>query len=136
MALTRKGLIIAAKESTYGTDATPVGADAIKVANINITPLQSDVVSRQIVRPFLGNPEQLLANQRVELTFDVELTGSGVAGTAPAYGILLQACGFAEAVSAATSVTYTPVECGVLIRNHLLLQRWHSPQADRCTRQL
>jgi hypothetical protein len=109
MALTRKGLIIAAKESTYGTDATPVGADAIKVANINITPLQSDVVSRQIVRPFLGNPEQLLANQRVELTFDVELTGSGVAGTAPAYGILLQACGFAEAVSAATSVTYTPV---------------------------
>ena len=109
MALTRKGLIIAAKESTYGTDATPAGTDAIKVANINITPLQSDVVSRQIVRPFLGNPEQLLANQRVELTFDVELTGSGVAGTAPAYGILLQACGFAEAVSAATSVTYTPV---------------------------
>lgn len=109
MALTRKGLIIAAKESTYGTDATPAGTDAIKVANINITPLQSDVVARQIIRPFLGNPEQLLANQRVELTFDVELTGSGAAGTAPAYGILLQACGFAEAVSAGTSVTYTPV---------------------------
>jgi hypothetical protein len=52
MALTRKGLIIAAKESTYGTDATPAGTDAIKVANINITPLQSDVVSRQIIRPF------------------------------------------------------------------------------------
>ena len=55
MALTRKGLIVAAKESTYGTDATPAGADAIKVANINITPLQSDVVSREIIRPFLGN---------------------------------------------------------------------------------
>jgi hypothetical protein len=109
MALTRKGLIIAAKESTYGTDATPVGADAIKVANINITPLQSDVVSRQIVRPFLGNPEQLLANQRVELTFDVELTGSGAAGTYPAYGILIEACGFNVATVAATSVTYTPL---------------------------
>ena len=109
MALTRKGLIIAAKESTYGTDATPVGADAIKVANINITPLQSDVVSRQIVRPFLGNPEQLLANQRVELTFDVELTGSGTAGTYPAYGILIEACGFNVATVAATSVTYTPL---------------------------
>ena len=109
MALTRKGLIIAAKESTYGTDANPVGADAIKVANINITPLQSDVVSRQIIRPFLGNPEQLLANQRVELTFDVELTGSGAAGTAPAYGILIEACGFDVATVAATSVTYTPL---------------------------
>jgi len=109
MALTRKGLIVAAKETTYGTDATPGGADAIKVANINITPLQSDVVSRQIIRPFLGNAEQLLANQRVELTFDVELTGSGAAGTAPAYGILLEACGFAAATSAGVSVTYTPL---------------------------
>jgi len=109
MALTRKGLIVAAKETTYGTDATPGGADAIKVANINITPLQSDVVSRQIIRPFLGNAEQLLANQRVELTFDVELTGSGAAGTAPAYGILLEACGFAVATSAGVSVTYTPL---------------------------
>jgi hypothetical protein len=109
MALTRKGLIIAAKESTYGTDATPAGTDAIKVANINITPLQSDVVARQIIRPFLGNPEQLLANQRVELTFDVELTGSGAAGTYPAYGILIEACGFNVATVAATSVTYTPL---------------------------
>ena len=109
MALTRKGLIIAAKETTYGTDATPAGTDAIKVANINITPLQSDVVSREIIRPFLGNPEQLLANQRVELSFDVELTGSGAAGTAPAFGILLQACGFLETVSAGVSVTYVPL---------------------------
>jgi hypothetical protein len=109
MALTRKGLIVAAKESTYGTDATPAGTDAIKVANINITPLQSDVVARQIIRPFLGNPEQLLANQRVELTFDVELTGSGAAGTVPAYGILLEACGFDVATVADTSVTYTPL---------------------------
>ena len=109
MALTRKGLTIAAKESTYGTDATPAGTDAIKVANINITPLQSDVVARQIIRPFLGNPEQLLANQRVELTFDVELTGSGAAGTYPAYGILIEACGFNVTTVAATSVTYTPL---------------------------
>lgn len=109
MALTRKGLIVAAKESTYGTDATPAGADAIKVANINITPLQSDVVSREIIRPFLGNAEQLLANQRVEITFDVELTGSGAAGTAPAYGILLEACGLDVTTVASTSVTYSPL---------------------------
>jgi len=109
MALTRKGLIVAAKESTYGTDATPAGTDAVLVGNINITPLQSDVVSREIIRPFLGNAEQLLANQRVELTFDVELTGSGTAGTAPAYGILLEACGLDVATVASTSVTYSPL---------------------------
>jgi hypothetical protein len=39
----------------------------------------------------------------------VELTGSGAAGTYPAYGILIEACGFNVATVAATSVTYTPL---------------------------
>jgi hypothetical protein len=107
--LTRKRLILLETESIYGTDPTPDGADAVLVRDLNITPLQSDVVSRDLVRPYLGASEQLLANTRVECTFSVELAGSGTAGTAPRYGKALKACGLSETIVAATSVTYAPV---------------------------
>jgi hypothetical protein len=108
--LSRKRLILAKTESTYGTDPTPAGSsDAILVRNLEVTPLQADVVSRDLIRPYLGNSDQLLANTRVELTFEVELAGSGTAGTAPAYGPVLKACGLSETVVATTSVTYAPV---------------------------
>lgn len=107
--LLRKRLILIETESSYGTDPSPDGADAVLVRDLNITPQQSDVVNRDLVRPYLGASEQLLANTRVECTFSVELAGSGTAGTAPAYGKALQACGLSETIVAATSVTYAPV---------------------------
>jgi hypothetical protein len=107
--LLRKRLILIETESVYGTDPTPDGADAVLVRDLNITPLQSDVVSRDLIRPYLGASEQLLANTRVECTFSVELAGSGSAGTAPQYGKALLACGLDETVDAGTSVTYEPV---------------------------
>lgn len=105
----RKQLIVVAAETTYGTDATPGGSDAVLVRNIDFTPIQADTVSRDLIRDYLGNSEQLLANTRVELTFEVELAGSGTAGTAPKYDALLDACGMAGTVVTDTSVTYAPV---------------------------
>jgi hypothetical protein len=107
--LTRKRLILAKTESTYGTDSSPTGTDAVLVRDLSITPLQSDAVDRELIRPYFGASEQLLANTRVEVTFQVELAGSGTAGTAPTYGRVLQACAFSETVSAGVSVTYAPV---------------------------
>jgi hypothetical protein len=83
--------------------------DAVLVRDLNITPQQSDAVSRDLIRPYLGASEQLLANTRVECTFSVELAGSGAAGTAPRYGKALKACGLSETVVSSTSVTYAPV---------------------------
>ena len=107
--LTRKRLILLESEATYGTDPTPTGVDAILVRDLSITPLQSDTVGRDLVRPYLGASEQLLANTRVQCTFSVELAGSGTAGTAPRYGKALLACGLSETIVATTSVTYAPV---------------------------
>ena len=107
--LSRKRLILLKKEVTYGTDVTPAGTDALLVRDLSVTPLQSDVVSRDLVRAYLGASEQLLANTRVECQFTVELAGSGTAGTAPRYGAALQACGLSETIVATTSVTYAPV---------------------------
>jgi hypothetical protein len=106
--LTRKRLILAQAESNYGVDPAPGASNAILVRDLSITPLQSDVVSRDLIRPYLGASEQLLANTRVECTFSVEMAGSGTAGTAPRYDSVLKACGLAQtAVTPAVTGTAT-----------------------------
>ncbi len=110
--LTRKRVILLETESSYGDATAPNGADALIVRDLEITPQSSDVVNRDVVRPYLGASEQLLANTRVECTFSVELAGSGTSGTAPRWGKALKACGMAEAASGTGAngvVTYTPV---------------------------
>jgi hypothetical protein len=107
--LQRKSLILIKTETTYGTDSTPAGTDAVLVRNISVVPIQGDTVSRELIRPYYGAAQQLLANTRVQCSFSVELAGSGTAGTAPRYGSALKACGLSETVVAATSVTYAPV---------------------------
>jgi hypothetical protein len=105
--LTRKKLLLAKIEAAYGTDSTPTGSAAILVRNLEVVPLQSDIVQRELIRPYLGNYEQLLANTRVQVTFEVELAGSGTAGTPPAYGPILRSCALSETLGVST-VTYQP----------------------------
>ena len=108
--LTRKTAILAKIETTYGTDATPAGAtDAVLISNQSVNPLNAQNQDRQVVREYLGGAEQLVGVAFKEVSFDVELAGSGAAGTAPAYGPLLRGCGMAEAVSAGARVEYTPI---------------------------
>jgi len=107
--LSRKRLILAKTEATYGTNSTPSGTDAVLVRNLEITPLESDVVTRDLIRPYYGNSDALLANPRVRISCEVEMAGSGTAGTAPRFGPLLLACGTAATTVASTSVTYAPV---------------------------
>ena len=108
--LHRKRSILAKAESSYGSDPTPTGsANYVQVIDLNIEPVVSDEVSRDLIRPYMGNYEVIPANTRVNVTFDVEMAGSGSAGTAPKYGAILKACGLSETVVSSTSVTYAPV---------------------------
>jgi hypothetical protein len=109
MALTRKRLLLAKIESTYGTDPTPVGTDAMLVSNMSIQPLQLELKDRELILGYLGNREMVVGQRLVGLSFDVEIAGSGAAGTAPKWSALMQACGFSETIVASTSVTYAPV---------------------------
>jgi hypothetical protein len=45
----------------------------------------------------------------VRCSFEVELAGSGTAGTAPRYDALLKSCAMSATIVASTSVTYAPV---------------------------
>jgi hypothetical protein len=68
-----------------------------------------DVVSRDLVRDYLGGSDHLIGARRTEVGFDIEVAGSGTAGVAPPYGKLLRACGMAETVVPDSDVEYTPV---------------------------
>ena len=88
---TSQRLLLAKEESTYGTDSNPTGAaNAVLVRSLEISPFQSDAVERELIRGYMGNYETLHANQRVEVTFEVEMVGSGTAGTAPALALCLK----------------------------------------------
>lgn len=107
---TRNTVILAKAEVTYGTDPTPAGAtDSLLCSRPEIRPLVAQNVPRDLNLGFLGAAEHLPGSCYAEVTFDVELAGSGTAGTAPPFAPLLLACGLAETVTAVTRVDYTPV---------------------------
>lgn len=108
-----KTVILAKLEPSYGT-IDPGGlaaADAVLISNAKFR-IPRDVVPRELLRGYLGGSEHLIGTRRAEIEFDVELAGSGTAGTAPEWGKLLRACGMAEAITAANRVEYTPVSGG------------------------
>lgn len=106
----RKATILAKIESTYGTDPTPSGgANAVLVSDLTITPMDMNTVSRDLIRPYFGNSEDLPTQVFAKVEFSCEVAGSGTAGTAPAWGPLLRACAFAETITAGTKVEYKPV---------------------------
>lgn len=120
--ITRRSLMTLAPEVTYNTAPT-TGYVAIEVLrDPDIAPLVAERVARETVRPFWGADRQRLVNKRITASFEVYLTGSGTAGTAPAWGPLMLASGFNEAIVATTSVTYSlvsavPASCTL---------RWHT----------
>ena len=110
---TRLRALLAKDESTYGSDPTATGsANAILCTELSIEPIQSDEVSRELIRSYLGNYDTLLANTRAQVTITVELSGSGSKGTAPQYAPLFTSCGLSQTVASGTSVTYAPVSTG------------------------
>ena len=111
--LKTRQVILAKAESTYNTDPTPVvGTDAVLVENLAFSYDGARMAERAAVRASLGKLKPIFAGTLGQLTFDVELKGSGTAGTAPELGPLLKGCGFSETIVATTSVTYKHASSG------------------------
>lgn len=106
---TRKRYILAEIESSYGTDPTPVAADAVLTNGLQREIYSGPVVSRETDRSTLGALAQINTAPMVTRTFSTEMMGTGTLGTPPNYGKILRACGFAETITASTSVEYDPV---------------------------
>ena len=107
--VTSRRLLLAKIESVYGTDPTPTAsANAVYMGNQQISPHKATLVKRNVTRPYLGNFQSAVAQIFQDISFEVEIAGSGTAGTAPAYGPLMRACGMSETINA-TPVTGTAV---------------------------
>jgi len=104
---------LAAKiEATEGTAETLSGTDALLVASQSFKP-SIQVSERENVSASLSRFAGVPGLRSAQMEFDVELKGSGAAGTAPALGKLLKACGFGETIVAGTSVTYLPASSSI-----------------------
>ncbi|MET3132861.1 hypothetical protein AAKU55_003142 [Oxalobacteraceae bacterium GrIS 1.11] len=100
--LTRKRAILSKIETTYGVDSVPTGgADAILMSNLTVSPMETTLVQRQNIKSYMGNNPSVLAAIYAKVSFEVELAGSGAAGTPPPYNDLLRACGLSETILAA-----------------------------------
>jgi hypothetical protein len=110
MALTRRQILMVKKETSYGVSPSAAGTDAILVLNPQLTPLDGDILEREIIDPSFGRVRsRIIAMRKMGLQFDVEAAGSGTAGTAPKFDPLLLACGMNSTIVASTSVTYAPI---------------------------
>lgn len=106
---TRKKLLLVAPETEYGTAADIADAVLITCSELDGSPYEGDRVSRDRIRQTFGAQVEANAAPYATVTATVPLAGSGTAGTAPNFGLLLRACALSETVEDATSVTYQPV---------------------------
>lgn len=110
MSLTNQEVILAKVETTYGVDAVPdPGTDAKLIENLAWSNEGLRMNERPAVRASFGKLKQIYGGSLRTITFDVEIKGSGAAGTPPEIGTLLRGCAMDESIVAVTSVTYGPV---------------------------
>lgn len=111
----KKSALVMDLEATNGTAVNPTAAAnavAIRVRNLKFKPSVA-MATRDVITGAMGNDDKLPFSQTLNGgTFDVELAGSGTAGTAPAWGKIMQMGGFAETVVAGSRVEYTPAASG------------------------
>lgn len=101
--IARKKALLCKIESSYGVDSTPTAAaNAFLARNVNLTPLEQITVPREIVQSWMGNADELVAASYMRLDFEIEIAGSGTAGTAPPWGPAMRACACAQTLLAAT----------------------------------
>ena len=114
MAMLWKRLQIAAKEeATEGTPETLDAPDVLLASNVSYDP-EIAMSNRPAASKSLSPWPKVAGARQAKVSFDVELKGSGAAGTPPEYGHLLKASGMEETIVAGTSVTYDPASDSVV----------------------
>lgn len=91
-------VVLAKKEVTYGTDAVPtVAVNGVLTRNYQGKPVDVDQIERNLDSGSYGARAGGASNERRTFSYEVEIAGSGAAGTAPAWMELLEGCGMAPA---------------------------------------
>ena len=113
MKLVKRSVIAFGIEGAQGVEETLTAATHAKlVEDLKWAPANERMAERNPTRATFGQMKKIYAGHLVEVTFTMEVKGSGLAGTAPEIGPCLMACGFSETVTADTSVEYMPATAG------------------------
>jgi hypothetical protein len=110
--ITARTQVVAKIEAVEGTAENLAGVDAFLAEKFSFKP-KLEVHERNISSASLSQFSSVAGGRSATIEFDVEIKGSGTAGTAPALGKLLKACGFGETVVAVTSATYLPASASI-----------------------
>lgn len=106
--------VVGMLESAYGVLQTGFTAsDAVLCVEPPTIDFEQENVARNLVLPWMGASEEIPGRSRARLKFKTELVGSGAAGTPPAWGRWLRACGFTETIVAGICVKYTLLNEGM-----------------------
>lgn len=104
-------ILLAKIETTEGTDAAPDGTDVIlTTGGIDVSVYEGNTVSREVDSVQPKNSVQINTGPYSTWSAKCDAAGSGDSAKPPAFGVLLQACGFNEVKDATVGsekVTYT-----------------------------
>lgn len=125
-------VILAKKETVYGTDAVPtIAANAALTRNFTTEPIVTDTLERNLDLPTRGRSKSANTNRRQTFGYELELAGSGTAGTAPAWMEHLEACGMAAPVLAAGVDAQQKFAGASDVTASLTSYHWHGSQRRR-----
>ena len=79
-------------EAISGTDSVPTGANAIRVYNATVTPLEGDEVQTPFMQPFFGASESTQVTQYLSVSFNVPFSGVSAAGGDVGVEALMRMC--------------------------------------------
>jgi hypothetical protein len=103
--------LLAAIEDDEGIEEELTGSDAILVSKVDFKPAIENY-EREVLWGTLSRKPGIVGKYSAQISCTVELRGHATPGTAPDYGILLEACGFAVTPTpevTPTTVVITPI---------------------------
>jgi hypothetical protein len=106
---TGKQTAYVAKESTFGTAVTPVGADALQFTSLSTDAIQG-TVDRTDKTGTADAAISILDNGSASFSMGYEMSGSGTAGTVADDHVLMENLFGSTTVTGGTSVLYTPAD--------------------------
>jgi len=101
-------MILGKMQPDPDVDPVPDGSNAVVSENLEWTPYAGNRITKRKDRGFFGANKEINAVPHVEFGFEVEFAQASAAGTPPAFGPWLRACGFSEVIDVG-DVTYAPV---------------------------
>lgn len=104
-------MLLVKSEVTYGVDPTPTPADNAVLVYEPSVKVNIEELERDPSLPDLGQLASKDGIRTAELSFTVDFSANTSVGVAPEIGDILEAFGFAETVSAGSSVVYSPSTC-------------------------